>query len=150
MLSTVTRWYQELRTHSSDPSSIAFGFAFGTFVSLLPTFGFGAFLVLVALTFLPSVNKPAAIIALAVWNPFVQIPLYALSFEIGSYLFATAPVITFDVAVLNHVYTFTRRFLVGHMIVTVSMTTVSYILVYSVFWWHAHRGRNRQPSLLSE
>jgi uncharacterized protein (DUF2062 family) len=110
------------------PNGVAMGFAFGTFFALLPTFGFSVFLALGLLVFFPNMNKPAVVLSLAFWNPIMQIPIYALSLELGTILYAGEPIVRYNFELLNQIFTFTRRFLVGHLVVTVSFTILSYLI----------------------
>lgn len=121
------------------PREIARGSALGTLVAVLPTYGFAPFIVLILLSFFPRINKPAAFIALAVWNPIMQIPIYALSFAIGDWFYGGVPVIRYDFAVLNQVFTFTRRFLVGHLLMTTICTLIAYCVGYVAGNWYVKR-----------
>lgn len=112
---------------------IALGIAIGTFIALLPTFGFSVFLALLFVFIFPHVNRPAIFLALLIWNPVVQVPVYALSLHLGSMLFEGQPLIQYDIAVLNQIYSFTRRFLVAHMIITTVFTMLMYVGSYVTF-----------------
>lgn len=109
---------------------VAFSFALGTFLALLPTLGFAPFLGLLLLVLVPALHKPALLTAFVVWNPLVQIPLYTLSIAIGSALFSGMPIVSFDIAFLDHVYNLTRRVLVGNLIVTSTLSVVSYFTIF--------------------
>lgn len=109
---------------------IAFGIAVGTFVALLPTFGFSVFIALGLTLLFPQLNKPAVIFALAFWNPIVQIPVYGLSALLGNYLFGSLPVVMYEVEILNQIYNFTRRFLVAHLLVGTGLTLLMYVIGY--------------------
>ena len=114
------------------PHGIASGFAIGTAIALLPTFGFGILLVVPLLILFPDINKPATFIAFAFWNPLIQIPIYALSFKIGSLLFGDLPIVKYNIEILNQIHTLTRRLIAGNIIVTTIFSTCSYIIVYAV------------------
>ena len=109
------------------PHDIALGLAWGTFIALLPTFGFSILLALLFSFMFPHINRPAIIVALIVWNPLVQIPIYAASFQIGSLLFEGMPVVKYNIEVLNQFYTFTRRFLVAHLAITFTLSLFTYL-----------------------
>ena len=115
-----------------SPAALALGVALGTFLALLPTFGFSAFIALALLPFLKRINRPAVFVAIFFWNPIVQIPVYAASLQLGSLIFAGAPIVHYDIELLNHLYTFTRRFLVGHLIMTIGLTATSFALTYLI------------------
>lgn len=113
------------------PHSIALGFSLGTIAALLPTFGFSILLALVLMFVFPHINRPAIFFALVVWNPVVQIPIYALSIHLGGELFGNMPVVKYNIEVLNQAYSFTKRFLVAHLIVTIVCTISVYVLSYA-------------------
>lgn len=111
------------------PHTIALGLALGTFFALLPTFGFGLILALGVVFLFPHINKPATIFAFILWNPLTQIPIYLISLHLGSYLFEGLPVVNYNIEILNQLFTFTRRFLVAHMIVSFICSFVMYLSV---------------------
>ncbi len=112
------------------PHEIAAGFAIGTFISLLPTFGFSIILVTLFLLLFPKVNRPATVIALAFWNPILQVPIYTLSYEIGSMIFGDLPVVKYNIEILNQFFTLTRRLVVGNLITTSLLSVLSYLFVF--------------------
>jgi len=112
------------------PHDIALGLAIGTLVTLLPTFGFSALLALLLIFIFPTINRPAIFISLIIWNPLVQIPVYPASFQLGSYLFADATLVKYDIAVLNQLYSFTKRFLIAHLIIVSSITITTYFATW--------------------
>lgn len=126
----VKRTWQKILLGDMGPAALALGVALGTFLALLPTFGFSALIAFGLLPFLTKINKPAVFVAILFWNPLIQIPVYAASLQLGSLIFAGAPVVHYDIELLNHLYTFTRRFLVGHLIMTVGLTFLSFVLTY--------------------
>lgn len=109
---------------------VARSFAIGTFIALLPTVGLGFFFTLLLLVYFTSLHKPAALSAFVVWNPLVQVPLYALSAIIGGLIFSGMPVVSYDFAFLDHVVNFTRRVFIGNLIVTTTLTIISYLAVF--------------------
>lgn len=112
-----------------SPHSMALGFAIGTLIEILPTPGINIILALIVILAYPKVSKLALFGALLFWNPLFTIPLYALSFRIGSALFGNAPVVKYNVVVLDNIYNFSRRFLVGNTILAVSISAISYVVV---------------------
>jgi len=122
-----TEW-SKLLLGDFSPHSIALGLAIGTLVTLLPTFGFSALLALLLIFIFPNINRPAIFVSLIIWNPLVQIPIYAASFQLGSWLFAEAPLVKYDIEILNQLYSFTQRFLVAHLIIVAGITVVTYIV----------------------
>jgi len=110
------------------PHTIALGMAIGTLVSLLPTFGFSALLALLLIFIFPNINRPAIFISLIIWNPLFQIPIYAASFQLGAMLFTDAPLVKYDIEILNQLYSFTQRFLIAHLIIVSGLTVVTYVI----------------------
>lgn len=108
------------------PHTIAFGLSIGTLCALLPTFGFSAILAMILSFIFPGINRPAIFAALIIWNPVVQIPIYTLSYQLGSIMFADLPVVRYDIELLNQMYHLTRRFLVAHLVITVSISVLTY------------------------
>lgn len=125
------KWVQTL-LGDFTPHDIASGFAIGTFIALLPTFGFSILLVFAFLAIFPSINRPAALLSLAIWNPFIQVPIYTLSYQIGDMLFGSLPVLSYEFELLNQIYSFTRRFLIGHLLVATILTILSYMTLLIV------------------
>lgn len=116
----------------TTPHNLAFGVAFGTLVALLPTFGFSVAIALGLLIFMPKINRPAVLLALAFWNPLMQIPVYALSLEVGSALYTGDNVVMYQLELLNQLHTYTLRFLLGHLSVTLLFTIMSYLVAFIV------------------
>ena len=111
------------------PHNVALGLALGTFFALLPTFGFGLVIALGVVFFFPHINKPATIFAFILWNPLSQIPVYLISIELGTILFDGLPVVKYDIEVLNQIHSFTRRFLIAHLIVSTACSFIMYLSV---------------------
>lgn len=133
---SIKQKWADLLLGDFTPHTIAFGLSIGTFIALLPTFGFSILLALLFIFIFPKVNRPAVFLALLVWNPIIQIPIYTLSFQLGSFLYEGATLVKYDVEILNQLYSFTRRFLVAHMIITTTLTVLVYISSYtSLKYW---------------
>lgn len=128
--SHINKAVHAIRNTDGSADLIARSFSIGTFIALLPTFGFGIVIAGLLLLFFASLNRPAIIAAFAVWNPLVQIPLYILSFEIGIILYGNAPVVAYDIEFLNQVFTITQRVLIGNFIITSCITMISYLTVF--------------------
>lgn len=120
-----------LSGHSSD-HEIALGFTVGTAISILPTPGFNLLLGALFIAVYPHVNKLAVFGAMAVYNPIFMIPFYWASYQIGALLFGPDPVVHYDVVVLNQAFEFTRRYLVGNLVVTAATSAITYPLVREV------------------
>jgi uncharacterized protein (DUF2062 family) len=148
-------WHQKLRDHfrevlalKTEPRAIAFGFALGTCISVLPTIGFGV-LIGVALTVIfKRLSKIALFAAIAFWNPLFIAPIYWLSFRIGDWLFAGTPPAQYEIVWLNEVIYFTRRFLFGNLIVGALLTGLSYTAALAIARKIQSR-RSRKPGAAS-
>ncbi len=111
------------------PHHIAIGFAIGTFIGIIPTPGISVILAFLVILIYPKVNKIAIFGALAVWNPFVTIALYPPSYRIGNLLFKDAPLIKFETVIVDQIYNFSMRFLVGNLILALAISAISYLIV---------------------
>jgi len=128
---------QKLKKHleevvriKTSPHSIASGFALGTAIAVLPTFGLGVFIGLLFLLIFKKVSKVSMLIAFAIWNPLVLFSLYGLSYKIGDLILGDLPVKTYKFWLWNQLFNYSRRFLIGNLISTILITTASYILIY--------------------
>ena len=116
----------ELKT---SPHSIAAGFALGTLIAILPTFGLGIFIGLALLLVFKKVSKVSMLISFAVWNPLVLALMIPLDYAVGDYILSSVPAKTYKWEILNRLFAYSRRFLVGSIINAVVVSTISYILV---------------------
>ena len=132
-------WLAALAESHSSADAVAWGGALGTLIAIFPTPGFNILLGLMALAAFPSINKIALLGALAFWNPIVCAPLYALGYEIGDILFGKAVVVKFEVVILDQIYNFSRRFLVGIGIIAVICSLIVYAALWSFVTWRHHR-----------
>jgi len=122
----------ELKTIQSSPHSIAAGFAIGSLISILPTPGFNFILGFLMILIFPRISKISILAALIFWNPIVSIPIYAGSFALGNILFSSAPVVNYNMVFFNHAVNFTRRYLIGNLIIAVSLMPFCYFIPYYV------------------
>lgn len=125
----VKEYVKEISKTKNTPHSIAGGFALGTFLALLPTFGFGVFIGLLLLLIFKKINKIAMFIGFAIWNPFVLLALYPIELKIGNVLLSNLPATEFRVSILNQFFIYTGRFLVGSLILATLIAGISYILI---------------------
>ena len=112
-----------------SPHSIALGFSIGTFIGILPTHGFSLIIAFLIVLIYEKINKYSLFGAIIFWNPIVQAPVYFMSFLIGNVLFGTSPVIKYNIQILNIAYHFTRRYLIGNIILAVTLSILSYFIV---------------------
>lgn len=123
---------KEMLSARSSPHEIALGFTIGTFISILPTPGFNLLLGALVVAVYPHVNKLAVFGAMAFYNPIVIIPFYWASYKMGSLIFGLNPVIHYDVVVISEAYDFTRRYLVGNLIVASVTSAITYPLIREI------------------
>ncbi len=136
----VRRYIREIMDRKTSVHSIALGFAVGTFIGIIPTPGFGTFLGFVSIFLIKNINKVSVFFGLAVWNYVTLAPLYVLSFKIGELLFEDVAVVKYKFELLNQVYSFSRRFLVGNVILAVVISVASYVVVKILVEVYRKRG----------
>jgi len=129
----IKKHIQEVLKIKITPHDVAWGFALGTLIALLPTFGFGIFIGLLLLLIFEKISKISMLLAFAVWNPFVLIPIYALSYRVGIYVTASTPLESYRIELLNQFFTIAKVFLIGNVIVTLVFSTISYFIVYYLY-----------------
>jgi len=128
----INKYLKELIEIKTSPNSIALGFAIGTFIAILPTFGLGLFLGFLVILIFPKVSKLALIAALLFWNVFILIPLYSFCYKIGNLLFHNQPYIEYNYHFLTTIINFTRRFLVANLILALFLSILCYLIVYFI------------------
>jgi len=128
----------------STPDNIALSFAIGTFIAIIPMFGAGILLGLAIAFMFRKLNKIALMSAFVVWNPLFTVPLIALSGNIGNLLFDGMEVVKYELEFFNNFFTFTRRFLVGNLIIDAIFTLISYFAIKHLFIWYQKRREMRK------
>jgi uncharacterized protein len=124
--------FQEVLKIKKSPSSIAGGFAIGTFLAILPTFGFGILIGFFILLIFKRVSKISMLIAFVVWNPLILISLYGISYYIGDLIFGELQLVEYELTFLEQIYRYSRRLLVGSVVVSIVVSFVSYWVIYWV------------------
>ena len=124
--------FLKVLTIKTSPHAIALGFAISTFILIFPTLGVAVPIVIIVTLTYPKINKIAALAAVAVWNPFVTIPLYGLSYKLGYALLPNIPPLGLDMAFIDRIYSLSLRFLVGNSIFAVILSLASYIIIRTV------------------
>lgn len=135
---------QKLAKENSTPASIALGVAIGSFIAILPTPGFGAFLAISLTLFFKGINRLAVVVAVTIWNPLLLVPLYYLSYLLGSILSANPIVIANELSLHEMLFQYTGAFLLGNIIFAVSIALVSYVGVYRLMTDYYRRQRIHQ------
>jgi uncharacterized protein len=127
----VKEHFRHVLETKTSPHSLAFGFALGAFLAILPTPGFSIIFGILSLLIFKSASKYAMFAALAIFNPFVTAPLYVLSYRIGDVLFGQVPVGTITLNIFYTIYQFSRRFIIGNLMIATAISTASYGLIYA-------------------
>lgn len=137
---------KEMLSAHSSAHEIALGFSIGTLIAILPTPGFNLLLGALVVAVYPHVNKLAVFGAIGFYNPIVTIPFYWASYEVGSLILGLNPVIHYDVAVIGEAYDFTRRYLVGNLVVSVVTSLLTYPLIHQIVHWKRSRATRNAKS----
>lgn len=125
---------QNLLQAESSAHTLALGFAVGTFISLLPTPGLNFALALMLASWFRQLHRATLLASLAIWNVFVTAPLFALSYRLGNWLFPAPATDSIAMQWQAQVISFVQGFLVGNLIIAVTITAVSYAIVLAAIW----------------
>ncbi len=113
--------------------AIAFSFAMGTFIAILPTPGFGIFVALLFAYFFKKLNSLSIVVSFAVWNPIMLAPVYLLSYKLGDWLFNPSAVIqTSSYEWLNTVISFLQTYLIGNAIAATVISVICYFVIFKL------------------
>jgi uncharacterized protein len=123
---------KEVTQSNHTPASLATGFAIGSFIAILPTPGIGILTGLVLVLLFKKLNKYSLFGAMILFNPLVLAPLYFLSYWLGNMLVGGAPAQEFNLTFNNMFLHVSTRFLVGNIIVATVISTLGYVLVYTI------------------
>lgn len=108
---------------------LATSFAFGAFVTMLPTLGFGLIVLAAAVSLSERANGPAMFASVVVFNPFVKWGVYAGSFSLGSLLLGPIPNVTATEISLSAGPEVLARLLVGNLLLATVCAAACYVLV---------------------
>ncbi|MBU2214027.1 MAG: DUF2062 domain-containing protein [Patescibacteria group bacterium] len=132
MATRIRQYLHDVNETKSSQRAIALGFAIGTLIAILPFFGLGIFVALLVVLIYRDVNKLALFGALALWNPVTLIPIYTLSYSIGDMIFGSAPIVEIQLTFFDQVHQFTRRFLLGNVLLAASFSLFGYFFMYKM------------------
>lgn len=130
--------WRALQAAADAPHTLARSFALGTCLNFLPLPGIDVLLAALLLARCRRLNKAALLLAFAVWNNVVVLPLYAVGYRLGE------KVVT---AVLPHGATaappllLVLNFLSGAVLVALVASLSGYVAVLVV--WGLYRARFR-------
>jgi uncharacterized protein len=126
-------YFKEVLELKTDPHDIALGFAVGTFIAIIPTPGFNVFIALLVILIIKRISKVSMLIALAIWNPFTVIPIYALVFKLANSYFFTVDIVLLDIFFIDMIYNISRRYIFPLFIVSSAISILSYFIVLFAF-----------------
>ena len=135
----IKRHFEEVLKIKTSPSSIAMGFSIGTLIAILPTFGLGIFIGLLVLLIFKKVSKVSMFISFAIWNPLVLAILYPLEYSIGNFILSGIPVTEFRFEILNQLFIYTGRLLLGSIILSIIVSIISYFGVFYIVKRHRRK-----------
>jgi uncharacterized protein (DUF2062 family) len=124
---------EELRDTFAEehtPRETAGSFALGTFVTMLPTLGFGLLLFVAIAAFSDRINKIALFATVVVFNPVVKWGVYVAGFALGVLILGPVEGVGLTDASLDAGPEIVVRLLVGNLVLAVVATAVSYAVVY--------------------
>jgi len=115
---------------NSDKSdmSIALSYSFGTLIALLPTPGFSTAIGIGFITIFKQLNKMAVLLSMLVWNAITIIPIYWLSFKIGTHISNSLPDVEVQNETLRQVLLYFKQFALGNLALTIPIAVGSYFL----------------------
>lgn len=115
---------------NSDKSdvSIALSYSFGTLIALLPTPGFSTAIGIGFITVFKQLNKMAVLLSMLVWNAITIIPVYWLSFKIGSKISNSLPDIEVQNETIRQILLYFKQFALGNLALTIPISIASYFL----------------------
>jgi len=120
--------FKEVLRIKTSPHSIALGFAIGTLIAILPTFGFTYLIAIIVMLVYAKESKIALFGALLLWNPFVLFPVYTLSYRLGDFILKGYPAI-YSLQGIEQFRYATLRFLVGNFVIAVLFSVTSYFIL---------------------
>lgn len=129
LIKKIKKHFQEVLEIKTSPHSIALGFAIGTFIGILPTPGFGILLAFIITLIFPKISKIALFGSLIFWNPLMALPIQLFGIKIGNFLLGSEPIIKYEIEFFNTIYNFSRRLLLGNLILATIISPITYFLI---------------------
>lgn len=120
---------EQALTEDHTPHEIAVSFAFGAFVTMLPTLGTGLVLFVAVAAVVDRVSKIALFAPVLVFNPAVKWGVYGTSFWLGSVMLGPAMSGTLTGISLSAGPDVLLRLVVGNLVLAVIVGVASYVLV---------------------
>ncbi|MBU1854940.1 MAG: DUF2062 domain-containing protein [Nanoarchaeota archaeon] len=124
--------FRKVISIKKSPHSIALGFAIGTLIAMLPTFGFGPLFAAILMLIFTKLNKFSLFGSFIIWNPIMMMPFYYLNFKLGNLILGSAPAVKFEFSIMNAVHFLSLRFVLGSIIISTTMVIVCYFIVRKI------------------
>lgn len=115
-------------THT--PEDIAASFAFGLFVTTLPTLGTGLLLFVVVAYRFERVSKLALFSSVVILNPIAKWGVYVASFWLGSLLIGSPGGLSRSTISFSSGPDIVLRLLVGNVVLAVVLSVVGYLAIH--------------------
>jgi len=142
--------FKEIIKIRDSPHAIATGFAIGTAIAILPTFGLGALIGLAIALIFKRISKLSLFAAFLVWNPFILAPLTLLDYEIGNFLLKGDSILVHNLEFLEILTHYSKAYLLGNLIVTIIVSSLSYLVIYILVNKHQERYTKFVKELLEQ
>ena len=139
----IRHFIEILRSKTSD-KAIAFGFATGTFIALLPTPGLNWVLALLAALIYRKLNKLSLFFAIIFWNPLFLAPVYALCYVVGDAIFPLLHIENLPFFANNHYISNSGKFLTGNILLTSVISVIAYYLALKIVGTYKRRRSTRK------
>jgi uncharacterized protein (DUF2062 family) len=121
---------KDVATLKGSSHSIAFGFSLGTLIAILPTFGFGIFIGLLLVLLFRKISKLALFASFIIWNPFVLLSIYPVNYIVGNAVLSNLQARVSGGGILNSLFEYSGKFLIGSVILAVITAAVSYLIIF--------------------
>jgi len=121
------------------PREVAFSFALGVFITMLPTLGVGILVFFVLGHLFDRLSKVAMFASVVVFNPVVKWGVYGASYSLGTALLGPAPGVSFDGVSPSAGPDILARLWLGNLILAV----VAAVGGYTVGLWLINEFRRR-------
>ena len=138
----IKNYFKEVLMIKTSPNSIAWGFAVGTFFGIVPTFGTEAIIIFLILLIFRKISKISLVASYVLWNPLLTIPIYALSYKIGDLFLENLPTKIFKIELLNKIWFYSQRVIVGSLSIAIIFSVASYFIIYSLTKRYQKKGEN--------
>lgn len=129
-VASVREKLRETLAEEHTPGELAGSFALGTFITMLPTLGFGLVVFVVIAFVFDRISKIALLASVVVFNPVVKWGVYVASFALGVLLLGPVEGVVLGDISFRAAPEIVVRLVVGNLILAVIATLVSYVAVY--------------------